>query len=39
MAVGLGIHGEPGIDEIDVPSADGLAGLMVGRLLQEIPEG
>ena len=24
MAVGLGIHGEPGIDETDVPTADGL---------------
>lgn len=39
MAVGLGIHGEPGIDEVDVPSADGLAELFVSSLLAEIPEG
>ncbi|GAB3040265.1 dihydroxyacetone kinase family protein [Parafrigoribacterium mesophilum] len=40
MAVGLGIHGEPGIDEIDIPSADGLAELFVERLLAavEIPD-
>lgn len=39
MAVGLGIHGEPGIDETDVPTADGLAELFVDRLLQEVPDG
>ncbi|TDE08348.1 dihydroxyacetone kinase family protein [Jiangella asiatica] len=39
MAVGLGIHGEPGIDETDVPTADGLADLLVGQLLDELPEG
>ncbi|MBD8537323.1 dihydroxyacetone kinase family protein, partial [Plantibacter sp. CFBP 13570] len=41
MAVGLGIHGEPGIDETDIPSADGLAELFVHHLLNEveIPEG
>lgn len=41
MAVGLGIHGEPGIDEVDVPSAAGLAELLVTHLLDdaEIPEG
>ncbi|GAB3595379.1 dihydroxyacetone kinase family protein [Microbacterium tumbae] len=39
MAVGLGIHGEPGIDEVDVPSAEGLARLFVSALLAEIPEG
>jgi D-erythrulose 4-kinase len=38
MAVGLGIHGEPGIDETDVPTANGLAELLVGHLLREIPE-
>jgi dihydroxyacetone kinase len=37
MAVGLGIHGEPGIDELDIPSAAGLAELLVGRLLAEAP--
>ena len=37
MAIGLGIHGEPGIDEVDVPTADGLAELLVTRLLAEAP--
>jgi dihydroxyacetone kinase len=37
MAVGLGIHGEPGIDETDVPTADELAELFVSRLLDEVP--
>lgn len=35
MGVGMGIHGEPGIDEQDIPSAEGLAELLVGRLLEE----
>ncbi|MGX5771103.1 dihydroxyacetone kinase family protein [Microbacterium trichothecenolyticum] len=39
MAVGLGIHGEPGIDETDIPTADGLAELLVSRLLDEVPDG
>lgn len=39
MAVGLGIHGEPGIDEVDLPTADGLAELFVSTLLGELPEG
>jgi D-erythrulose 4-kinase len=39
MAVGLGIHGEPGIDETDVPTADGLAELLVSSLLAELPDG
>ena len=41
MAIGLGIHGEPGIDEVDIPTADGLAELFVERLLNsdEIPSG
>lgn len=39
MAVGMGIHGEPGIDETDVPRADELAELMVERLFAEIPPG
>jgi hypothetical protein len=37
MAIGLGIHGEPGLDEAEVPTANGLAGLLVQRLLQELP--
>ncbi len=39
MAVGLGIHGEPGIDEVDVPTAAELAELFVTRLLEEVPDG
>jgi dihydroxyacetone kinase len=41
MAVGMGIHGEPGIDETDVPSADGLAQLLVSSLIaeSELPDG
>jgi dihydroxyacetone kinase len=39
MAVGMGIHGEPGISETDVPTADGLARMLVDALLAELPEG
>ncbi|KAA9108134.1 dihydroxyacetone kinase family protein [Microbacterium rhizomatis] len=39
IAIGLGIHGEPGIDETDIPTADGLAELLVSRLLDEVPDG
>ena len=39
MAVGMGIHGEPGIDETDVPTADELATLFVDALLAELPDG
>ena len=39
MAIGMGIHGERGIDEADVPTADGLAELLTDRLLNERPEG
>ncbi|AUZ88678.1 D-erythrulose kinase [Arthrobacter agilis] len=39
MAVGLGIHGEPGIDEVDIPTAAGLAELFVSSLLEEVPDG
>ncbi len=38
MAVGMGIHGEPGIDETRIPSADELAELFVSRLLEEVPD-
>ena len=39
MAIGMGIHGEPGIGETDVPTADELAALFVESLLAELPEG
>ncbi|MGZ0018562.1 dihydroxyacetone kinase family protein [Nitrosomonas sp. wSCUT-2] len=38
MEVGMGIHGEPGLDRIKTPSADGLAEMLVSKLLAEIPE-
>jgi D-erythrulose 4-kinase len=34
----MGIHGEPGISETDVPTADGLAQLLVESLLAELPD-
>lgn len=39
MSLGLGIHGEPGISEHEMPSASALAALLVSRLLAEKPEG
>ena len=39
MAVGMGIHGEPGIGETDIPTADELAELLVSSLLAEVPDG
>ncbi|WP_158782585.1 dihydroxyacetone kinase family protein [Pantoea sp. BAV 3049] len=38
MALGMGIHGEPGISECDIPPADTLAELFVERLLKECPQ-
>lgn len=39
MAVGMGIHGEPGLGDSAVPTADGLAELLVAQLLAEVPDG
>jgi dihydroxyacetone kinase len=39
MAVGMGIHGEPGLRETDIPTANELAELFVAELLAELPEG
>ncbi|MER7969794.1 dihydroxyacetone kinase family protein [Streptomyces sp. NPDC096080] len=39
MAVGLGIHGEPGIGEESLPTADEAARLLVTSLLKEVPDG
>lgn len=39
MAIGLGIHGEPGISETDILPASGLAALLVDRLVAERPAG
>ncbi len=38
MSIGLGIHGEPGIGEADLPSSEELAELLVSRLLAEAPD-
>jgi dihydroxyacetone kinase len=37
MAIGMGIHGERGIGEQDIPTADELAELLVSSLLAELP--
>lgn len=37
MGVGLGIHGEPGIAELPLPSASDVAKLLVERVLAEAP--
>lgn len=39
MALGMGIHGEPGIAEVDLPSADRLAEMFVEQLFEELPSG
>ncbi len=39
MATGLGIHGEPGIEEVPLPSAQALAALLVDSLVKDRPEG
>lgn len=38
MSIGLGIHGEPGISEAELPTADELAELLVTRLLADRPD-
>mgnify|MGYP002630274725 FL=1 len=37
MALGLGIHGEPGIEEGSIASADEIAGILVERLVADAP--
>lgn len=37
MAIGLGIHGEPGIEETPILGASEIAALLVQRLLDEVP--
>lgn len=39
MEVGLGIHGEAGVETAELVDSRRLAGLMVGRLLEERPSG
>ena len=37
MAIGLGIHGEPGLSQQAIGTPEELAELLVGRLLDEVP--
>ncbi|UJP04879.1 MAG: dihydroxyacetone kinase family protein [Nitrosomonas sp.] len=37
MEVGMGIHGESGLYRLDAPTADGLAEMLLDKLLAEIP--
>ncbi|SCZ87187.1 dihydroxyacetone kinase family protein [Nitrosomonas mobilis] len=37
MAVGMGIHGEPGLHQMDALDADGLAEMLFDKLMQDIP--
>lgn len=39
MSLGLGIHGEPGIQDVDRGTASDLADLLTKRLLEERPQG
>jgi len=38
MSVGLGIHGEPGIADVDLPTADEVAQMLVDKVLVERPK-
>ncbi len=38
MEVGMGIHGEPGLYRIDSLTADGVAEMLVDKLLSEVPQ-
>lgn len=38
MAIGMGIHGEPGIETVPLESADAIAGRLVDALLAERPD-
>ncbi|AXX30034.1 dihydroxyacetone kinase family protein [Actinosynnema pretiosum subsp. pretiosum] len=37
MAIGMGVHGEPGTEEQDVPSADEMAAILVRKVLEHAP--
>ena len=39
MALGLGIHGEPGVEEVPIGSADAIAALLVERVMADAPAG
>lgn len=37
MAIGLGVHGEPGVEEVPMGTADEVADLLVDTVLSEVP--
>ncbi|MDA3646580.1 dihydroxyacetone kinase family protein [Saccharopolyspora indica] len=39
MGLGLGIHGEPGVSDVDMPSAAEVADTLVDGVLGEVPDG
>ncbi|MFJ9175521.1 dihydroxyacetone kinase family protein [Streptomyces sp. NPDC102360] len=39
MALGLGIHGEPGLDEAELTDADTIADRLLDGVLKEVPDG
>lgn len=39
MELGLGIHGEPGVETSDLRSAQEIAGLLVDKVLSDVPQG
>lgn len=39
LGLGLGIHGEPGIEDIEMLDADALGSLLVQRILDQAPDG
>lgn len=38
MALGLGVHGEPGVDEQDIPTPAQLAHILFDRVVAELPD-
>lgn len=38
VAIGMGIHGEPGLEEVPLPAADVLTDQLIARLLAHLPE-
>ncbi len=39
MGLGMGIHGEPGISQVAIPTCQQLANVLVEQLLNELPDG
>lgn len=39
MEIGVGVHGEPGVERRTIETADGCADLLLDRILEEMPAG